>query len=398
MCQVCIGCGNAYRYRLSPPKAGQGQAKPDVKLRPCPTCGLYQPDMIGSRRMRFHLGFGLLGAIAAGVVAGLGVSDAEPERVMMWIAAGIAAATFLCQLAVTLWNPNRNPSANRSRAKRWLESGSLEGERVPPTNRGDAGLPRWGFGLPQGLALAGIAFGIVLFVSAELIRLAFGWPLNEGWYPGVVGPGDESRLYFAERISPVKGLWNGQAGAELLNTPEVGLADARLDTTTQQDTWQGNIWMSNKNDKTRLLYPWVAIRIPDSPQLAGAQLRIKANLTAEFPALRGGHYENEQRSFTQTASVQLATTPGAGRLYATVWHVSAFGGAVWLLLMSLILVVDNWSLSRHANPRKVVTEEDDQDEDERPRRRRRRDDPRDEDDEPPRRRRRGHRGTDGGFP
>ena len=83
--------------------------------------------------------------------------------------------------------------------------------------------------------------------------------------------------------------------------------------------------------------------------------------------------------------MQLAPDVGAGKFYEGVWHVTAFGGTVWLAVMVLVLALAGWSLHKQAFPKKLVHEEEDEDEDEdeddeRPRRRRRRRDSRDFDD------------------
>src|SRR5436853_504400 len=67
---TCAACGGVYRYLFKRKKSGQGRS-PDaaraaaqaavvkalaheVDLQPCPGCGLYQPDMIGTRKARRH--------------------------------------------------------------------------------------------------------------------------------------------------------------------------------------------------------------------------------------------------------------------------------------------------------------------------------------------------------
>ena len=268
---VCVGCGSAYRYQLPPPRTGGTVKQPAVPLRPCPTCGLYQPDMIASRRIRFHLMFGFFALLVTGVVAILGVSEDFAERGLMCAAAVAGAVALLGHLIVVLWNPNRNPEANRARAKKLLKSGTMELLRGRTPEREADSLPRWGIGPIHGLALAGMALGVVVFLAAELVRLACGWPLNPEWYPGVVGPGDKSRFYFPERFHSVKGLWKGEAGAEVLNAPELGLARSELETTTKHDTWAGTIWTKSE-EKNRINSPWVGVQMPDFPQLVGKKL------------------------------------------------------------------------------------------------------------------------------
>src|SRR5438128_1474469 len=90
---VCVGCGGVYRYPAQRAKFHQRRPKSRLAMRPCPTCGLYQPDMIGKQRLWQHL---LLGLGAAGVAAFLGIlgcSDAVPEWGTTWGAAAVAVLT-----------------------------------------------------------------------------------------------------------------------------------------------------------------------------------------------------------------------------------------------------------------------------------------------------------------
>lgn len=67
---ACCYCGAAYRYLLKKKQSGYGATQPDavgaaratavrslrsaVEMMPCPSCGHYQPDMIGGRRLVRH--------------------------------------------------------------------------------------------------------------------------------------------------------------------------------------------------------------------------------------------------------------------------------------------------------------------------------------------------------
>jgi hypothetical protein len=342
--------------------------------------------MVGNRRLGLHLAGGALGLVITGALAVLGTDLTLSDRQAMWGSAGVGTAVLLAQLIISLWNPNRNLEANQRRAKQLLTSGNMERLRGETPEKAARHLPRWGFGPVHGLALAGMAFANVLFIAAELVRLACGWPMNPDWTPGVIGPGDESRLYFSERLSSVKGLWDGQPSAWALNAHELGLDGAALPAQTHHDSWAGTIYVK-ENESSKTVRPWAEVRFPDSPRVAGKQLQVRADLVVVFPAPLGrDRWEDKQQAFTRTTSVRLAARPGAGRLYAYVWHGGGFAGAAWLGLMSLVFAAAAWSLRRKAFPLKVVhdaeDEPDDEDENDRydeddrydRRRRRRRDD------------------------
>jgi hypothetical protein len=325
-------------------------------MRPCPTCGLYQPDMIAHRRIGGQLAIGGLGVLAALLFVGLG------DTKYTWLGCGVGAValTLLAQLLLLLWNPNRNPERNRAQAKRLLRSGDMQLLRGQAPDCVAPGRLRWGIGPIHGIALAGMAFATLPFFAAELVRLAFGWPMNSTCVPGVVGPGDEARLHFAEQFWSVKGLWNGEASACALNAPELGPEGAALQATTHREKWAGDIWFDRKEGADRRVTPWVAIRVPDAPGLAGKQLQVRADLLVTYPASQGNTYVNREKALTQTTSLRLADRPGAGQLYRYVWYIGGLVGSGCVGLMTLLLMRATWLFSKKANAMKVVHEGEDE--------------------------------------
>jgi hypothetical protein len=195
--------------------------------------------------------------------------------------------------------------------------------------------------------------------------------MNPDWRPGVLGPGDEARFYFDEHFTSVKSLWDGDAGAWALNAAELGLDEAPLPAETNHDTWGTTITRGKGDEYHGIVNPWVAVRVPDTPRVAGRRLQVRVDLSVEFPEWHGARYDPAVREFTRTTPVQLAA-PGAGALYAGVWHWGAFAGAAGLGLMAVVFIIAAGLLRRQAFPLKVVRDEDDEDDRyDRPRRRRR---------------------------
>jgi hypothetical protein len=315
--------------------------------------------MVATQRAHYHLPVACVASVLTAVLGVCGWANGAPEWATTLTAAAVAVLALLAQSALLFWDPNRKPEANRVRAKGLCRKGELERLRGETPDLAKEELPRPRLGLLHAFALCGMALGILPFVSAELVRLALGWPLNRDWYPAVVGPRDESRFYFPETIYSVRGLWDGRdPAAELLNAPEVGLAPERLEATTHHDRWGDRI-NSKQEERWGSARTWVDVRIPDAPPLGGKNLRMRIDLTATYPADRGTQFVNEEQAFTQTAIVRLADTPRAGIVYASLCR----GGALWLFLMSLALMLAALSFRHEAYPAKVVAESEEEDED-----------------------------------
>ena len=371
---ICVGCGSAYRYPFGGPRKTSPRGGNTPDMRPCPTCGLYQPDMIGTRRMMLHGLIGILGALGGGAVVVLGITKEFSDRQVIAAAAGIGAVVFLAQLGVVLWDPNRNQERNQQCARTLLKSDDLQLLHGENPAKAATKLPNWGASRSHIVALIGLLLAGLFFVSGELVRHVLGWPINPECRPGVLGPGDESRFFFESHKS-VDRKWYGQVTVEVANASELGLADTRVSATTKQDSW-GHIIYVKSDSEDAFFRPWVDVHIPESAKLAGKKIELNVKLLMTAPVLHGDHYENEQSTLTTKVSIQLADRPGAGKLYAYILFGGGFLEALGLLAMSLVLVASAVALRRTASPMRLVhdgDEDDDYDDfDDYPRRRRRR--------------------------
>ena len=135
---TCAGCGSVYSYPLvrtvegsstTSEQAAREQAeanaaaatKKEIELHPCPTCGLYQPDMVAKQRKARHLTILLLGTILA-MITLLGAS-ADFARALSFTALQsntativmvlITAAVFVSYMLVELQALNRHQPPNK---------------------------------------------------------------------------------------------------------------------------------------------------------------------------------------------------------------------------------------------------------------------------------------------
>ena len=125
---VCEKCGLAYENEMTRSVTKKGfesvkslTKKADAELdrvlaescdpHPCPGCGTYQPDMIASRKKRWHWYLFVAAAVTLPVLLVLLASEAVEPNQVCWLLAGVSGALLLGHAAVDLRNPNRTDLA-----------------------------------------------------------------------------------------------------------------------------------------------------------------------------------------------------------------------------------------------------------------------------------------------
>jgi hypothetical protein len=370
---VCAGCGSAFRYRFERTVSSTSATKEiaekdaeraatlaiqaDVDLQPCPACGLYQPDMVGTRRAFRH---GLLAFLSFAVFLVLGVLvyfDVVAAHVFTWLAAGVAALFLPLHWLIGRWDPNQNLDSNREKAEASLRANQLEllrpgrpDEATGPVDCRPPGTYR--------LALGLMVVGVLLFAAPELMRLALGWPLNPDWSPTVVGLGEEATFTFPETVRSLKGKWHGDATVEVLNADELGLRDPGLRCTTAADHWGGSVGVSIlENDDLASWRPWVRVYVPRSPDAGGKELRLRINLKARYPAgyeMLAFKYKDEEQTFSTTTTLRPAPAADASVTFRDVWWAGTVGGVLWVLITGFVLRRLQLDLRAKALPTIVV--------------------------------------------
>jgi hypothetical protein len=317
----------------------------EAELRPCPTCGFYQPEMVAGSRYRCHrlvfpaftiaLFFGGLGLVLGLVLPAthLAVTTAPP-----WAAAAVIGIGLLAHLIIDAWNPNRSLAANREAAQLHLDAGVVElvekGDKwmasEPPT--GVACRPARQFAL-----YALMLFALLLTSTSEVLRFTRDWPTNKDCSPIVAGPGDSVKVYLPTTITCVKGYWHAGGRAEILNADDLGVARP-LQLTSNRSTWgdQINAEASEQERNDRL---WGQLELPDDSKLAGQTLQIKMDLQVVYPKAKDKGFENTEENLTHTATLVLASDRYAGSMYFWCYLLGGLGGVVLALVMSGAIVL-----------------------------------------------------------
>ena len=347
---TCVGCGGAYSYVFqraitgsapTPDRASANAKKNvqkaltyDVDLHPCPSCGLYQPAMVGRSKVVKHqtvLWLTLVGLVGTVILKLTHVLNTDVAAWTLAVVCGVAAVFYTF---IDRKNLNADLDANR-RAAQDRVAKSVIVQRVP--GRGGTvaeeivNPPR---SVTHRLAVPLLFASIVMAAAPELLRMSKHWPLNPQYYPPVVGPGDDTRFYMADSISSIKGYWRGR--------PEAALAVAGskekipLQTTTNQNDWGHSISVKS-SEKSTSSHPWLELTLPDNASLEGKQAHCDMRLDVAFPQVEGtSSFVTHRDSFSQSTDLQLAAAH-AGRQYTSLWWEGG-GAAIGLVLVSGVIL------------------------------------------------------------
>ena len=361
---TCLGCGAVYSYPFFRKVKGQGGSaerakivaqknvaavlEREVDLQPCPTCGLYQPDMIGQQRRRRHVIITWIGLVTltALLIVRLAYGMRANEATQFISIACLAA--FVAHMLVERSNPNRDLMGNTTLAADRVAEGTIQFKpgRVGPQIDDFINPPK---STLHRMALPLLLFGAGLAYSPEFIRSQNHWPLNPDCYPPVVGAGDSTRIYMDDRINSVKGYWRGSPNA-LLQTPD-GKPIMEANATTNQNDWGSSI-SAKSSEKNTGSTPWVEVTLPAAGKkdLAGQTVHCVLDLKVDFPEMQGSsNFVTHHSTMSRTVDIRVAPA-GSGTRYNQWWWESSLVGAFLVVACGIILVKAARALQRRATP------------------------------------------------
>jgi len=359
----CVGCGGSYSYEFvrqikgTGPTAEKASAKAEINrrkaltddtdLHPCPTCGLHQPDMIGQRRAR-RSWIVFWCALPAFIICLVLASDHGLQYyILSWVVAAICALAAGALWVIALWNPNRDLSANCTRAAEGVAKGRL----LRQTGQISTEVEKWAHPpkSPFEIAILLLVIAAVVAITLpEIARTSRNWPINPEAYPPVVGPGDQTRIYLLEKIDSIKSYWRGEAVVQFRD----GSRTYRVTAKTNQNDW-GYTIMSKSSEQHTGSTPWVEVVVPAESSLAGKVIDSDITLAVRYPYANGsGTYTTLDKTMQRSVSLTLAP-PGAGAAYMILWQRGTLAGMGLILLCSIVSVCLARALRRRAHATEV---------------------------------------------
>ncbi|HTW95045.1 MAG TPA: hypothetical protein VMD30_09645 [Tepidisphaeraceae bacterium] len=365
---TCVSCGTVYSYDFARKIVGRGRTakgaqkkaqklaesalQSQVDLHPCPACGIYQPDMIGQQRVRWHRQTFIMALLVFVLIVVLRVADVLQANVAEWLLVAAGTLAALQMVGKELKNFNANTEKNRGVAADRVAAGKLQ----HPSGQTAEADPQWiRIEKSLGQRSAGLILLIALLslAAAELLRMVHGWPINAAAYPPVVGPGDTTCFYMQEQIDSVNGYWRGDPKA-MLTVAGGGGAPVSADCTTNQNDW-GDTISVDSDAKHNHPTPWIEMTIPNDASLAGKVIDCDISLDVQYPQLTGdSSFQTEDQTMREHQTLSLASV-GAGALYTQVWWGGGIAGMVLILLAARVLTRSARHLQTRAHPTKILT-------------------------------------------
>jgi hypothetical protein len=371
---ACCYCGASYRYPLNKKLTGYGATQTDavhaartaavrslrgtVHMVPCPTCGHYQPDMIGARRLRRHLAvFGATTAIFV-LMFMLAVWEWMPAPAALWLTVVWAGAAAVTYTVVATRNPNASIRANKALAEQLVQA-----KQVQLIPREDDGTERrrpvvieTGVGVLCVLALLGLT--VLLMPGSEYVRSANAWPWNSDWHPAIVGPGDRAWIWVqAEQpFESLRGEWRASGTAKIVQAGQAKLDKEIEVKVTSRTSLESDPRPTDARRSPRL---WARLELPPHrDSLANRHVRIEGKLQVQCPDLGDGKVVPASHEVHFVAEVHLAR-PFAGHLYEFFWYLAMIGGGIMFLFAGAYHLLCDAALKRSAPPTRVsaATEE-----------------------------------------
>jgi hypothetical protein len=355
---TCVGCEGTYAYRFERKVTGQAgtadgskraaetsavrAVEREVDMHPCPTCGLFQPDMVGTQRARRHWYLFWVSLITFALLIILYLSEMMAPATVVWIGFLIGAATTAGHFLIDRRNPNSNLEANQALARQRVGTGILQ---TGTAGRAGAVAPEAsdsGWSTGHTIAFAALVIAVLLLPLPEMVRAASGWTSNSGWYPPVAGPGDQPYVYLPYGITSVKGLWNATGTILLIDPAAPGAAPIAVPFTTQSNSWGDKISISSKSPTTSTSKVWVQPQLPNQAALAGKTVQLKIHLEVQYPELGRDPtgkeiFEPKSAAVDHTETLKLAGV-GAGATYKQLWWDVMLGGGLFILIVTSYLI------------------------------------------------------------
>lgn len=363
---TCVGCESEFRYQLNRQVTATGASKEaaesnlqeavskslanDVDQHACPHCGMMQPEMIALTRSSRAAAGTWIGFVL--VVIGLVI--ALPHWVTLSTSAMVSTGGMIVLLLLWLssifYNPNSNMARGLAASEEKMAAGTVQ--LMTPGKTQDAvdefSSPSSG----QWSSLILAATSLILVGSPIFLPSIMGWKMND-CYPAVVGPGDQTTIYFAQQIRSLKGYWNGFVSA----SAKVEGSDQPVPVSgeTKQSTWGSTISGKSVSNNTNTM--WAKVRLPADVAYEGKTMTLDVAVNASFPVGEGREFFEHNERFQQSTTLQLSES-GSGAQYFKAWLTGQISALACCIIGGLVLSSNSRSLAAKGITPRLITDDE----------------------------------------
>lgn len=357
---TCVNCGGVFRYRVDPSSMTGGLMVKDRKMvanYPCPTCGIYQPEMVGWSKL-WHVLAAAAVMISVPVFLGLGFARTGPAlTTLAQVAIGVYVILALVHLGTAFTNINADREENLAYAQEQMLSRRLQ--------LVTAGVEPERPNIPRNLTVGhwpGILM-VVLGPAALLYPILYlpegtDLPSNKDLDPAVVFPGDKVKFTLTSKDAGINGHWMGTPVVRVQNAKELGLPDT-LPADAQTEDW-GNSLKVSKGTKNEPLRPVIQFTLPKDDRLIGKQIRVAVTLNLTYPAVNGTTMFGAATSFwnyktTATGTTVITLADAGPRDAARSTYLLGMIGAGVLFVGGMWLAMASWALQLRGSESEIVS-------------------------------------------
>jgi hypothetical protein len=359
--------GKGWREQTARERANENLAAQIHSLpgSPCPTCGLLRADRMLMFRIWGHA-LTLIDTAALLLVlccVSLFMSDGAPDHLTL-VAAGVVVIAALVHLFLATFGSGSDRDGNRAQAARDKEAGLVEVHKEGSMEQfHDPGT----LSSELKMALAALAVTPAFFLLPWLVRQSQNWPINPDMSPSLVSPGDQVKVVIRDhKLRSVGAFWSAAATARVLNGRELQ-GPLAYTATSRPMLWGARILVdrhaaADYTSPLGDLYAWVSI--PDIAALGGKTVRLRVDLTVDYPLAKGKPTTTRRGQFVGQIHVQTSTVSreleirlapaGASQTHATASTIGSVLGLLTHALGGLALLGLAWIRRSEARAPELV--------------------------------------------
>ena len=360
---TCINCNTVFRYLIDTNVNASGSSEQEAKNRykkamtqiinskvlstRCPECGIFQPDMIGSRSKVFHSRFNYISLFLLLILMILAGLHIIPLNLVIIIYTLFNLMILILRIVYEI----RNSTSNQPDRKNGYETVYPEIDRSRKKQLRLGLLNTYGvvFWL---LILINLTAVAVLYIP-EFTRLIYHDPINYNLIDNIAGPGEQTTCRFPTGISSVAGHWKAKSNPlKVSYKKQADCPESVLPVVKPVNKPWRNFITVKRGGKNVSVNAAVNIRIPDIECLAHKEFIITVELIIAYPFMYNSTtFKESTKTITKDIAIKTGSRHAKER-YLFLWRLCLFIGTLLLFVTGYLMARLNGKLK--GNPLSAI--------------------------------------------